>query len=200
MFARMVPLGAAVLVAGLLLPTPALADSTTQNIDTKCRMSYKHDRQRLYIVMNDREQPQYDAHENSVVQLIDEMRSLLADPGKHDLIPQQEQGTATFRDQMLTILADERDATLAEVKRFDRIYTKCVHTKADRKALNAGVGAVRSAFRDLYAGHEDLLQASGALTSADVGTATQKLDEARVEVLQVPDQFTRGMRTLRSLQ
>ena len=36
-------------------------------------------------------------------------------------------------------------------------------------------------------------------SEADTGTATQKLQEARVDVLPASDQFERGMRKLRSL-
>ena len=175
---------------------PAVADATAQ--DAKCLQSYKHDRQGLVRLM-EADATYYDAHEEATSKLITAMDNLLRDPQLHDLIPQQEAGTAQFRDTVLPIVAQSRDTDYAELKRFKRVYRKCFTTDSRQAKFSGGVQQVTSAFRSLYTAHEDLFWAESALVSADTGTATQKLQEARVDVLPASDQFERGMRKLRSL-
>jgi len=184
----------AALVVGLAVP--AVADSTTQ--ENKCLQSYKHDRLRLMRLM-EADGTYYDAHEQATDGLITAMSNLLSDPQLHDLIPQQEAATSQYRETVQPIVAESRDHDFAEVKRFKKVYSKCFTRDAQQTKFAGGVQLVHSAFRDLYTAHGDLFWAESALVSADTGTATEKLQEAREDVLPVSDQFERGMRKLRSL-
>ena len=190
---------AIVIVSALLvgIGVPATADSTTQQVN--CLQSYKHDRQRLMRLMQ-ADETYYNAHEQATDGLLRAMTNLLSDPQLHDLIPQQEAATAQYRDVVQPIVAQSRDTDRAEVKRFRRLYAKCFTTNSRQAKFASGVQHVNSAFRSLYAAHGDLFWAEGALVSADTGTASQKVQEARVDVIPASDQFERGMRMLRSLQ